>query len=38
VSPTEVVFFYLFGDQGNVIFSALGRYNGTARSWFEAQY
>ena len=38
VSPTEVVFFYLFGDQGNVIFSALGRYNGTTRSWFEAQY
>jgi len=38
VSPTEVVFFYLFGNQGSTIFSALGRYNGTVQSWFEAQY
>ena len=32
------VFFYLFGNQGSTIFSALGHYNGTMAEWFAAQY
>jgi hypothetical protein len=32
------IFFYLFGNQGNTIFSALGHYNGTMQDWFEKQY
>eukprot|EP01065_Artemidia_motanka_P051581 TRINITY_DN9129_c0_g7_i1.p1 TRINITY_DN9129_c0_g7~~TRINITY_DN9129_c0_g7_i1.p1 ORF type:complete len:355 (+),score=109.44 TRINITY_DN9129_c0_g7_i1:111-1175(+) len=32
------VFFYLFGNQGNTIYSALGRYNGTLAAWFQSWY
>jgi hypothetical protein len=32
------LFCYLFGNQNNEIFSALGRYHGTMASWFRGQY
>jgi hypothetical protein len=32
------LFCYLFGNQNNEIFSALGRYHGTMADWFRAQY
>lgn len=38
LDDNTTIFFYLFGDQGSTIFSALGHYNGTVASWFAAQY
>ena len=32
------LFFFLSGNQGNHIFSALGRYAGSMGEWFAAQY
>ena len=32
------LFFFLSGNQGNHIFSALGQFRGTMAQWFRAQY
>lgn len=38
IDEENVLFFFLSGNQGSHIFSALGRFAGTMAEWFAAQY